>query len=208
MSVRIVTDSSSDITQTEARALGITVVPLKVIFDGVEYRDGVDITNEEFYQKLKKSKNLPTTTQPSSMDFQEAFEEASEDEIVAVLLASQLSGTVQSAMIARESAAGKNIFIVDSLTATLKLRIGRNRTDTQLSTESKLLDIPDSPTGPLSGGSPETRTRNPRRRKLLSLPHAGKPGLHRHHQRAPARPSQGLHRGCRGQRRAVAAVPR
>lgn len=123
MSVRIVTDSSSDITQTEARALGITVVPLKVIFDGVEYRDGVDITNEEFYQKLKKSKNLPTTTQPSSMDFQEAFEEASEDEIVAVLLASQLSGTVQSAMIARESAAGKNIFIVDSLTATLGLRI-------------------------------------------------------------------------------------
>ncbi|MEA4920902.1 MAG: DegV family protein [Clostridiaceae bacterium] len=123
MSVRIVTDSSSDITQAEARALGITVVPLKVIFDDTEYRDGIDITNEEFYQKLKKSKKLPTTTQPSAMDFQEAFEEAPEDEIVAVLLASQLSGTVQSAMIARESVSEKNIFIVDSLSATLGLRI-------------------------------------------------------------------------------------
>lgn len=123
MSVRIVTDSSSDITQAEARALGITVVPLKVIFEDAEYRDGIDITNEEFYQKLKKSKKLPTTTQPSAMDFQEAFEEAPEDEIVAVLLASQLSGTVQSAVIARESVSGKKIFIVDSLSATLGLRI-------------------------------------------------------------------------------------
>lgn len=123
MSVKIVTDSSSDITPEEAKRLGITVVPLKVIMEGVEYRDSIDIDNNEFYRKLVTSKELPTTTQPGAADFQQAFEEADEDEIVAVLLASDLSGTVQSATIGSAETEGKDIFIVDSKTAALGERI-------------------------------------------------------------------------------------
>ena len=76
MSVRIITDSTSDITQAEARALNIDVVPLKVIFNGVEYKDGVDITNPVFYEKLAQAKELPTTTQPSTQEFREIYEKS------------------------------------------------------------------------------------------------------------------------------------
>ena len=123
MSVRIVTDSTSDITPEEAYALGISIAPLKVIFGEDEYRDNIDITNEEFYQKLTASKELPTTTQPAVSDFISLYESAKEDELVVITISSKLSGTMQCATIAAESVPNKKIYIVDSELATLSLNI-------------------------------------------------------------------------------------
>lgn len=123
MSVRIITDSTSDITPKEAYELGISIAPLKVIFGETEYRDNIDITNEEFYEKLVASKDLPTTTQPAVSDYISLYESAKEDEIVVITISSKLSGTMQSATIAAESVPGKKIYIVDSETATLSLNI-------------------------------------------------------------------------------------
>lgn len=123
MSVRIITDSTSDITPKEAYELGISIAPMKVIFGETEYRDNIDITNEEFYAKLATSKNLPTTTQPAVDDFISLYESAPENEIVVITISSKLSGTIQSAAIAAESVEGKKIYIVDSETAALSLNI-------------------------------------------------------------------------------------
>ncbi|NIV35597.1 MAG: DegV family protein, partial [Anaerolineae bacterium] len=54
--------------------LGVTIVPLQVIFGDEAYREGVDITREEFYERLVKSRQLPTTSAPSVGDFQEVYE--------------------------------------------------------------------------------------------------------------------------------------
>lgn len=123
MSVRIITDSTSDITPREAYELGISLAPLKVIFGDVEYRDGIDISNEEFFEKLAASKTLPTTTQPAVSDFISLYESAKEDELVVITISSKLSGTMQSATIAAESVPGKKVYVVDSETATLSLNI-------------------------------------------------------------------------------------
>ena len=100
MKVNIVTDSSSGITPREAEELGITVIPLNVIFDGVEYRDNIDIDNTVFYEKLKQAEKLPTTAQPSADRFVEVFGSQPEGPTVAILLSSKFSGTMQSASIA------------------------------------------------------------------------------------------------------------
>src|SRR2546425_4625924 len=73
MAVRIVTDSTADIPQEQAQALGITVVPLTVIFGEEAYLDGVELDNAGFYAKLQRSKDLPHTSQPPPASFQEAY---------------------------------------------------------------------------------------------------------------------------------------
>lgn len=123
MRVHIITDSTSDITQQQARALGIDVVPLKVIFDGLEYRDGIDIDHTTFYQKLAQSRQLPTTTQPSTQEFRRVFEAAPAEELVVITIAAALSGTAQSAAIAAADLPGKRVYLVDSQSATLGLQI-------------------------------------------------------------------------------------
>ncbi len=125
MGIRIITDSTSDISPAEAKQLGITVIPLKVIFGEKEYRDGKEITIEGFYEKLVKAEKLPTTSQPSPDDFLSSFKEAKEagDSVVAILVSAKLSGTVQSATIAKELAQYEEIHIVDSLNVTTGLRL-------------------------------------------------------------------------------------
>lgn len=124
MAIRFVTDSASDILPSEARALGLRVVPLTVSFDGVEYADTVDLTPTEFYNKLVESDALPTTSQVTPAAFAAAFEEATAngDEVIAVVLSSKLSGTYQSACIAAEDFPGK-VHVVDSLSATIGQRM-------------------------------------------------------------------------------------
>ncbi|MCK4512309.1 DAK2 domain-containing protein, partial [bacterium] len=72
--VRIVTDSSADLSEDMAADLGITVVPLTVNFDDGSYRCGVDITSDQFYEKLERSRTLPTTSQPTPHDFLQTYE--------------------------------------------------------------------------------------------------------------------------------------
>ncbi len=123
MSVRIISDSACDISQLEAKELGITVLPLKTYIDGVEYLDGVNLTTEEFYKKLETCHDLPTTSQLTPIDLDKAFRPIVEngDTVVMVSLASKMSGTAQSAVVAAANYPGR-VFVVDSDSATIGQR--------------------------------------------------------------------------------------
>ena len=125
MSLKIITDSTADITTEQAAQMGITIVPLKVIFGEKEYRDGIDISIEGFYEKLVTAEKLPTTSQPAPDDFLKYFEEAKEvgDSVLVILISSKLSGTYQSAVIAKEMCEYSEISIVDSITTITNLRL-------------------------------------------------------------------------------------
>jgi DegV family protein with EDD domain len=115
--IAIVTDSTADLTPQMVEETGATVVPLRVIFGNEAYREGVDITTEEFYERLVKSRQLPTTSAPSVGDFQEAYERLLKevDSIVSIHIGAKLSATVQAAQTARQSLAKpERIEIVDS----------------------------------------------------------------------------------------------
>lgn len=106
MAVRIVTDSTADIPQEQAQALGITIVPLTVFFGDEAYLDGVELDSDAFYHKLATGKGLPRTSQPPPAAFQEAYTrliDEGADAILSVHLSAKLSGTYQSAYTARDS---------------------------------------------------------------------------------------------------------
>jgi DegV family protein with EDD domain len=122
MTVKIVTDTLSDITSDLATELGVTVVPLYVRFGEQIYRDRVEITSEEFYQRLVTETTLPSTTQPTPGDFTEVYNSlaAETDEILVIVVSSKLSGTYSSAMQARGMVKGKcRIEVVDSLSVAM-----------------------------------------------------------------------------------------
>ena len=124
MSIRIITDSASDITQNEAKALGIEVIPLKTIFGEEEYLDGVTIDHTTFYNKLIESDVLPTTSQISPYDYEERFRAAVEagDEVLCITVSSRLSGCYQSATIAASEFPG-NVMVADSLNVAIGERL-------------------------------------------------------------------------------------
>jgi len=100
MTVKIVTDSVCDLPTEIASELGITVIPLNVRFGEEVFRNGIDLTTEQFYEKLKYSKTLPVTSVPSPGTFAEAYDKLAEgtDEILAIILSSKLSGTYEVAL--------------------------------------------------------------------------------------------------------------
>lgn len=104
MSVRIITDSACDLEKAEAEALNVTFLPLKTIFGEEEFLDGITITHHQFYEKLIESDCMPTTSQVSPLDFEEVYKEvkAAGDTAVVITISSKLSGTFQSANIARD----------------------------------------------------------------------------------------------------------
>jgi DegV family protein with EDD domain len=106
MTVRIVTDSTSDIPQEKAQALGITIVPLTVFFGEEAYLDGIELANAGFYEKLQTSKVSPRTSQPPPAAFQEAYRQLineGADAILSVHVSAKLSGTYQSACTGRDT---------------------------------------------------------------------------------------------------------
>jgi DegV family protein with EDD domain len=107
-----------------AQELGVTVVPLQVIFGDDAYREGIDITVEEFYERLANSRSLPTTSAPSVGAFQETYERllGKGDSIVSIHLSGKLSATVRTAQAAAE-AMGKadRIAVVDSQGVSLAM---------------------------------------------------------------------------------------
>ncbi len=124
MTVKIVTDSLSDITEDLAKPLGITVVPVYVRFGKEVYRDRVEMTTEEFYCRLVQSATLPTTTQPSPGDFLETYKKLAKEtnDILVVNLSSKLSGTYQSAVQAKQLMGSKvHIEVIDSGTVVMGL---------------------------------------------------------------------------------------
>ena len=105
MPVKVVTDSVSDISPVIAHELGITVVPLNVVFGNEIYRDGIDLTTDEFYEKLEHSQTLPTTSTPPLQTFMEVYEKLAEetDEILVITISRKLSATGESALKAVEA---------------------------------------------------------------------------------------------------------
>ncbi len=115
--IAIVTDSTSDLPREIQQQFGITVVPLNVHFGQDTLRDGIDLTPDEFMERLAAADRLPTTSHPTVSMFEAAFRSLAEthDEILCILLSSKLSGTVQSARLAAGSVAGTiSVEVMDS----------------------------------------------------------------------------------------------
>jgi len=104
MTVKIVTDSSADLPAELVQELGITVVPLYVRFGEDIYREQVDISLDEFYQRLEHGSVHPVTIQPSPQDFVNAYQKLSQEAegIISIHLPSKLSGTYNSALQGKE----------------------------------------------------------------------------------------------------------
>ena len=116
--VAVITDSAADLEPADAAAAGIAVVPLVVNFGSDSYRAGVDMSTEEFWERMTApDAPFPTTAASSPGDFREAYEKAFADgaeAIVSVHVAGTLSGTIKSAEIARDMLSDREIHIVDS----------------------------------------------------------------------------------------------
>ncbi len=122
--VKIIVDSAADYLPIELVKKDIEMVPLKLSFGSETFRDGVDITRENFYDKLMSTDEFPVTSQPSPYDFLDYFKVAKDagDEVICITLASVLSGTFQSAVIAKDEVGYDKIYLMDSLTASLGIQ--------------------------------------------------------------------------------------
>ena len=120
--VRIVTDSTADLSLEQQRVAKITVVPLNVHFGDQVFKDRVDLSGAEFFRRLKAAPQLPRTSQPSVGVFEEVFRSLTGEghEVVAVLLSSKVSGTYNAALMAAQAFPGK-VEVVDSLSASMAL---------------------------------------------------------------------------------------
>lgn len=118
--VKIITDSSADFEQAELKENMVECIPLSVSFGAEEYKDNVNLTKSEFFNKLKNSTEVAKTSQPSLHDIVEKLEyaEHSKDGGVAIFMSSKISGTANTAVTAAEMTGCKNVYIVDSLTAS------------------------------------------------------------------------------------------
>jgi len=125
LAVRVVTDSTADMPSSLAQELGVSIVPLSVIFDSEVYKEGVDITHDLFYEKLVRAKDLPTTSAPSVGDFLEVYEPLLKetDEIVSIHISSKLSATYNNACQAAQHLAdrGARVEVVDSQSVSFGL---------------------------------------------------------------------------------------
>ena len=137
--IRIITDSAADFSVSELRAHNLTAVPIQIAFGDDTYEDGVTLTSDIFWNRIIAGEN-PKTSQPTPDAFLNVFEEAKAagDSVVCILLSSGLSGTVQSAHLAKSMAEYDEIYIVDSkLAATaqkmLALRACQLRDEGKLS---------------------------------------------------------------------------
>ena len=127
MTVRIVTDSASDLPQELVDKHGIEIVPLTIRFGDDEYVDRKDLSTDQFWTKLEQSSTLPETAAPSVGAFEEAFRRLADDGatgIVCVNLSSRLSATMQSAQVASKAIEGDcPVAVVDSKNASMGLGI-------------------------------------------------------------------------------------
>lgn len=119
--VKIITDSASDLPKEYIKKYNVEIVPLTVELEGKIYKDGVDITTEKFNQLMIKSNQLPKTAHPSPETFKKVFLKYINDgyDILCLTISSKLSGTYQSAMIAKNNIkTSEKIFVFDTLAAS------------------------------------------------------------------------------------------
>jgi DegV family protein with EDD domain len=124
MTIKIVTDSTADLPPALVKELGITVVPLYVRFGDETYRDGVDITGDEFYKRLLTDPIHPKTSQPTPQDFTNVYRGLCQqaDGIISIHISGKLSGTCSSALQAKEVVAAEcPVEVIDSKTTSMAL---------------------------------------------------------------------------------------
>ena len=123
--IKIIVDSTADFTLEEAKELGIKIVPLKTTVNNIEYKDRETLQPETFYELLKDVQDFPKTSQPSPAEFAHKYSEgvSNKDQLIVLTISSGISGTAQSANLAKTIVGYDDIYVVDSKTATLGLKI-------------------------------------------------------------------------------------
>ena len=124
MGIRIIVDSSCDLSPEEAKELDITIIPLRVAIGDDEYLDGVELDSRTFFEKLPTFKEFPKTSQAVPATYEEYFSQATSngDDVICITLSSDLSGCYQSANIASEEFDGK-VYVIDSRTASASIAV-------------------------------------------------------------------------------------
>ncbi len=114
--IRIITDSASDFTPEVSRQYNVDVAALTVTFGQETLKSGIEITNEEYYKRLMESDTLPKTAQVNPYEFEELYRKYIDagDEIISIHISSKLSGTYQSAVIAKDSIGSDKIHVIDT----------------------------------------------------------------------------------------------
>ncbi|MGI6606311.1 MAG: DegV family protein [Peptococcia bacterium] len=114
--IRIATDSTSDLPAALLKEYDIAVIPLKIIFGEEAFRENIDLSTKDFYEKLAQAEKLPATSQPSPGEFQDFYEELTKDgsTVISIHISSLMSGTCQSAKIAQSVLSDRDITVVDS----------------------------------------------------------------------------------------------
>ena len=123
--IKILLDTSSDYTVEEVQAKGMDLVPLHITLGEADYRDAYDLSKDKFYELLTSNEEVPKTSQPTPQDFVDVFEKAEKnnDELICILLSSRISGTFQSATLAKSIVDYEKIHLIDSLSATHGIRL-------------------------------------------------------------------------------------
>lgn len=123
MGLKLVVDSTADLSQEIIEKYGISVVPLNVHFGEEVFKDGIDLNTESFFEKLKGSNVMPRTSQPSPGDFHKVYSSliAEGHSIISIHISANLSGTFQSATIAKNMLPDADITLIDSKSASLGL---------------------------------------------------------------------------------------
>ncbi len=118
--IKLIADSTCDLTKEELAAWQISTLPLTIHFGQDSYRDGIDISKPEFYQRLGQAKELPTTSQIPPGEFEDLYRQllTEGDELLVVTLASALSATYESAVAAAKAVDAKRIHVVDSMSGS------------------------------------------------------------------------------------------
>lgn len=153
--IKIITDSTGYITKEYAEKENVTIVPLNYVFGEESGKEPFPGEFDEFYNKLKNTKLFPSTSQPAAGEFLDAFNKAFEegyDEIIAIVLSSKLSGTYNSAVLAKNMLENKIITIIDSQMSAANLKFlvedavemakeGKSSEEIQLHLDSKKLGM-------------------------------------------------------------------
>jgi DegV family protein with EDD domain len=123
--IKIVTDSTAYLPVGTIQQYDIRVVPLYVHFGEEAFKEGIELTDEQFYTRLKAAAALPTTSQPSAGEFHTVFQQLDDagHEIIVLTISSKLSGTWNSAMAAKEMLPGAAISVIDTLSTSVGLQI-------------------------------------------------------------------------------------
>ena len=111
--IKIICDSMSDVPKEIIEKYGVEIIPLTVIFNGVEYMDGIDISHSQFYKMLRESESMPKTSQITYAQFKEVFEKYKDEEVLYISGSSRASGTYQSAVLAKNDGYD-NVYIFDT----------------------------------------------------------------------------------------------